>query len=213
MMLDADTSISQSLSALIVSASISTIPQKYTFPSDHYYNIRIARDYHDTGIDRSNVDSIAISDRDRDRDREMFSGGVETGASPEDPMKRNGSNPDFRSTIIGDIRSFSDLKPGWDGYGGKPPSQQAIDDAIAFLGLLPFDCPEPTVLPAGDGEIGFVWDIADAYIDVGFLGDRVLSYFARVGRDSAEVFGDVPFSGRGIPRDLISAIEQLPRTV
>lgn len=51
-----------------------------------------------------------------------------------------------------------DLQPGWDSYGGRPPSPELIAYAAAQLsGLKALHLPPPNIAPSGDGQILATW--------------------------------------------------------
>lgn len=60
----------------------------------------------------------------------------------------------------------------WDGYGAEPISQDTIDAARTFIGMLPNTFGDPDIAPGGDGTIGLQWVFKDGplrklFIDIG----------------------------------------------
>lgn len=86
------------------------------------------------------------------------------------------------------------------------PDDQAFDDARAFIGCLPLPLiPMPEISLAHDGEINFLWEGDDIYVDLGFYGTGTYSYFAR-GRDGYGIRGeDIPAS-EGLPDKIVSLL-------
>lgn len=70
------------------------------------------------------------------------------------------------------------------------PDDQAFADARTFIERLPLSLiPMPEVSLAHDGEINFLWEGDDVYVDLGFYGTETYSYFAR-GRDGRSIRGE-----------------------
>ncbi|MYB35420.1 MAG: hypothetical protein F4X92_09960 [Gammaproteobacteria bacterium] len=70
----------------------------------------------------------------------------------------------------------SDLPPNFSRW----PTNVAFDDARAFVLKLPLmKISMPKILLAEDGEINFVWENEECYVDLGFYGTGFYSYFAR----------------------------------
>ncbi len=56
------------------------------------------------------------------------------------------------------LRDLLDLQPGWDSYGGQPPSPELVAYVAAQLrGVKALHLPPPTILPSGDGQILATW--------------------------------------------------------
>lgn len=85
-----------------------------------------------------------------------------------------------RSLVVGEILDYPRLQPGWDGSPEDlPPSSIAADQAATFVELLPPFVPVPEPSVAADGEIILFWKDERIYVDVGFRGTDVYSYFAQ----------------------------------
>lgn len=93
--------------------------------------------------------------------------------------------------------------------GDRAPTSAAIEDALAFLDLLPFGPIMPKVMVAGDGEVGFYWKTANGYIDVGFYGDGTIRYYAVARGEPIEARGPAPYSRKSLPKDLLAVIERI----
>jgi hypothetical protein len=86
---------------------------------------------------------------------------------------------------INAIDEFAARQPNWDGFGGRAPSEEAIADAKSFLRSLPSSLmPDHTFAP-GDGEIAFQWRREQLFIEIGFFGDRTVSWFVRRPKETA----------------------------
>ena len=88
------------------------------------------------------------------------------------------AEPTEKEKIEGRITSYLLLENDWDGYEGKPPSNQAVVDSLMWLSLLPTDTPLPKPMLSGAGEVGLYWEAADFYCDIGFFGDGTFSFYA-----------------------------------
>lgn len=86
------------------------------------------------------------------------------------------------------------------------PGDQAFADARTFIDRLPLPLiPMPEISLAHDGEINFLWEGDDIYVDLGFYGTGTYSYFAR-GRDGYGIRGeDIPAS-KGLPDKIVSLL-------
>lgn len=95
----------------------------------------------------------------------------------------------LRETVEQAVRAFLAYPPGWDGQDAAMPSNKVVDDAIAFLRMLPLTTASPRPGLSNDGELSLFWQKNGVYIDVGFTGDGMYSYYAK---DAAEreYFGD-----------------------
>ena len=113
---------------------------------------------------------------------------------------------DRRSALASDVKAYRGLEDNWDGEEGISPARSAIDDALAFIELLPLRARLPRPMVSGDGEVGFYWKTDDCYVDVGFFGDGMISYYGRSGRANQEARGPEPFNRRALPKDLLDVI-------
>ena len=76
----------------------------------------------------------------------------------------------------------------WDGHGGYPVSDATLEQALAFLDLLPTGLPQPDIAPHPDGEIAFEWWVAPRrLVTVSVSESGRLSYAALFG--SARQYG------------------------
>lgn len=113
---------------------------------------------------------------------------------------------DQRAQLASNVMAYCALRDDWDSEDGVAPSREAIDDALAFIRLIPLRATLPKPMVSGDGEVGFYWKTDNVYIDVGFYGDNQISYYARAKAENLEVEGPKPYSRKSIPKDLIDII-------
>lgn len=113
---------------------------------------------------------------------------------------------DRRSVLASEMKAYRGLEDNWDGEEGISPTRSAIDEALAFIELLPLRARLPRPMVSGDGEVGFYWKTDDCYIDVGFFGDGTISYYGRSGRVELEARGPEPFNRHALPKDLLDVI-------
>ena len=91
-----------------------------------------------------------------------------------------------------ELFSYLLLPHGWDGYGGKPASLDAVVDAFGFLNLKPADIPYPYPQLSSDGEVGVYWRTEQLYAEAGFYGDGLYSCYSvyMPSADETEEYGD-----------------------
>lgn len=106
--------------------------------------------------------------------------------------------------VIDGLAALLSLAPNWNDYGGVVPSVAAVSDARQFYHLLPADAATPAVEPSGDGEVNLVWRTAESYLEVGFYGDGVMSYYGKIRGE--ELLGDLEPLPAELPDDLRIAL-------
>jgi hypothetical protein len=91
------------------------------------------------------------------------------------------------------IATYAARLPNWDGIGGIAPSPDAIADSLTFVNQLSksIELPDNVYAP-GDGEVLFQWRRSGIFIEIGFFGDKTISWYARVS-DTEVTYGDDPF--------------------
>ena len=92
------------------------------------------------------------------------------------------------------------------GPGGAPIPQNAIEDALRFLDLLPASSPVPHVSIADDGEINFFVRRPGLFVDIGFFGDGQIHYYVRVEALEIDTAGSRLFDGRSLPYELVAPL-------
>lgn len=111
----------------------------------------------------------------------------------------------FEKNIIETIVSYLNYPSNWDGYNGKPPTVDAVNDTLSFIHKLPFGVAESRPGLSGDGEISLFWENDDIFVDIGFVGDGKYSFYARDSQ-SIEYFKDEINLKDSLPEALINLI-------
>lgn len=118
----------------------------------------------------------------------------------------NVGTSDRNALLSAEIISYRELRDGWEGDDSVAPARQAINEALAFIDLIPIGSAVPEPMVAADGEVGFYWNTGGAYIDVSFRGTGQLSYYAKAGAFVAK--DRLSTAGlKALPKDLLFAIE------
>ena len=116
-----------------------------------------------------------------------------------------------RLLLAREIKSYAQLKPDWDGYGGHAPARVDIDNAVDFLmSLRGGDIPRPMV--AGDGDVGFTWRTESAYLEIGFCDEGQISFYGKT-PDGGKAGGDNDYAKEGVSaklRELLESIANVP---
>lgn len=106
------------------------------------------------------------------------------------------------------------LPPGWDGYLGHAPTEEAVSQAKAFIANLPSALAMPVIEPSGDGEINLVWRSEAAYLEIGFCGDNHCSFFGKTKtQPEKREFGDIPISANRLPLSFQWLLNHFPDVV
>lgn len=104
------------------------------------------------------------------------------------------------------------LEPGWDFYSAEPVSRKSLSDAQEFLSVRPKDIRLPFPQLGSDGIVGLYWDTKHGYVSVGFEGNGLLSYYARVhvdGEPCRKFYGDdYPYSSCW-PKELTDILRKM----
>lgn len=134
---------------------------------------------------------------------------IPASAAPTVLQTQSNENEDtHKQKLIFTLRSYRTFEKNWDGYGGKPANQGAVEDALDFLKLLPKHITLPYSGLAGDGEVDLIWDQENAFIDLSFSGDKTYSFYAR-NSAGIEKFGDNTPLSNTPPTELIEIIQSL----
>lgn len=59
------------------------------------------------------------------------------------------ASEDFEDRLSGMLEWYSQMEPGWDSYGGLPPSPKAISRLAVFLRALDSSAPSVCATPRG----------------------------------------------------------------
>lgn len=74
------------------------------------------------------------------------------------------------------IKSHLLLKPGWDSYGGRPITLQAVDQAFEVLhAARELSCLDPQDVPTSEGGIQLEWSGSGKHLEVECLPDGSLA--------------------------------------
>lgn len=115
--------------------------------------------------------------------------------------------PTAMHEVISRVRPLGALPRGWDNYDGIAPTNQAIDDAETFAinHLFAFEKCMPEISPASDGEVNFCWRNEAGLLDLGFYGDGVYSYYAKLA-DGREFMEDAALVTQHLPEEILAVI-------
>lgn len=105
-----------------------------------------------------------------------------------------------------EMRSYEDLKDGWDGVGSVAPGVLAIHNAKNFMENLPGHIKAPEATVSSDGSVGWYWKSPGKFISISFFPDGKFAYYGEVGDYPA--VGDAFFYHGTIPQDLLEVIER-----
>ena len=118
---------------------------------------------------------------------------------------------DIYSDIFKELNSYKDLKPNWDGYNGKKPSDEIINTAKKFLEKLQnSQISSPEIMLSGSGEIAIYWENRDNYIEVNFDTQEQFSFFYKI---DDEIYGEDDIKVDNLPIRLKGALNYLERGV
>ena len=141
---------------------------------------------------------------------------------PKPSMVHNVSTLVFRghlsreeADLRAEIQAYANLTHNWDGEDAAVPSEQAVQDAIAFLDGRPDSIPLPLPEVASIGDVGVYWDEDGIFAEVQFGGDQAYSYYAhrKVARDIVEEYGDDGIAlAQGWPQDMVQLLRQLDKS-
>ena len=110
---------------------------------------------------------------------------------------------DLISNLASHLVTYRGLEDGWDGAGSVAPPENAIQEALRFIDLLPNKVMAFEAMAAADGEVGLCCVQENFYADIGFRGDGTIAYFVRSGDGAVkgiEKFESSP------PRELVHAL-------
>jgi len=97
-----------------------------------------------------------------------------------------------RKTVENELRGYLRLEKGWDGINSVPAPELAVQNAISFLALFPYDLKQPTPMVAADGEVGLYWRHENATLELEFAGDGVMFGYGCNLQGNEAFFDDVP---------------------
>jgi len=98
-------------------------------------------------------------------------------------------------------------EPNWDGYGAQAVNPRAVDEAIAFLRVLPTTVPVPDIAADPDGEVDLMWHVEPRRtLSVSVAPTGKLTYAALIGE--TQTYGTEWLAG-GIPHTILYALGRL----
>lgn len=122
------------------------------------------------------------------------------------------SDEDLQNEIDEKFALYETLKPGWDTYSADPLNPKSLSDARRFLEIRPENIRLPLPQLGSDGIVDLYWDTKRGFACVGFEGNGLLSYYAKLptGGKSFQKFhaDDIPYS-EGWPKDFIGILEKM----
>jgi hypothetical protein len=84
--------------------------------------------------------------------------------------------------IVDRIKAIGELGPGWDGAGGLPVSDAALQMALGVLSeTMSSDSVAPEVVPTSDGGLQLEWHFAGVDLEVYVEPDGRISVWCREG--------------------------------
>ena len=114
------------------------------------------------------------------------------------------------------INSFKSLEDGWDGYGGEPPMDDVINNALTFIQEMPSPfvhlLQADNLYPTPYGTISIEWSRADNQFVSVEIGTAKLAYFYEILESQGESPGNLDFSQKQYSQDIIAALKNLYHT-
>ena len=75
------------------------------------------------------------------------------------------------------LRACANLPDDWDGYGGRAPASEDIENAVRFISHIPESALfSAQLMVAGDGDVGFRWRQKDRFLEIGFSDGEISFY-------------------------------------
>ena len=93
--------------------------------------------------------------------------------------------------VTDEMRSYLDLAPNWDSYGGGPVRKEIVDMAVLIAEIMArFGFSRPAVSPESSGGIFLEWEQSDRALSVDVDGNDGFS-FAYESPGERELVGDI----------------------
>jgi len=114
------------------------------------------------------------------------------------------------------INSFKSLEDGWDGYGGEPPMEEVINNALTFIQEIPSPfihlLEADNLYPTPYGTISIEWSRAeDQFVSIEIGTDKV-AYFYENLEDIGESPSNLEFSQKQYSQSILIALKNLYHT-
>ncbi len=84
-----------------------------------------------------------------------------------------------REQLRRETKTYSSLKPEWDGPDSALPSVLSMDTALRLIDGVPSRLPLPRPMLSFDGELGLYWDLQHGYAELSIERDGQISFFSR----------------------------------
>ncbi|MBT3060817.1 MAG: hypothetical protein AB2696_01645 [Candidatus Thiodiazotropha sp.] len=108
--------------------------------------------------------------------------------------------------VLGELNSYIHLAPDWDGYGGIPPLENAVTDALTFLTNNPDYTKSLKPMLSSNGVVGLYIDEDELYLDIEFDGTGSFSYYIELDDDDFIAEEDIPIDNPNLPQNLIKSL-------
>lgn len=107
---------------------------------------------------------------------------------------------------------YETLKPGWDTYSADPLNPKSLSDARRFLEARPRNIRLPHPQLGSDGIVDLYWETKHGFACVGFEGNGLLSYYAKLpagGKSFQKFHGDDILYSDGWPKEFVNILEKM----
>lgn len=90
----------------------------------------------------------------------------------------DGVAPRWLDRVIAQLSRILQLEDGWDSYGARAVKMEAARGMIKLLARLGSDIAPPDLFPSSDGSVIAEWNTPSGSLEMKFLGEDRLSFFA-----------------------------------
>lgn len=84
-----------------------------------------------------------------------------------------------REQLKRETKTYSAIKPGWDGPDSVGPSAEAMTKMLTLIDAVPARLPLPRPMLSRNGELGLYWDLDGGYAELSIEVDGHISFFSR----------------------------------
>lgn len=120
-----------------------------------------------------------------------------------EPMESVEGKPSAFDKVVAQLLRFESFSADWDGNDASKPDLASLEDARTFVRALAPESVVPKATLHADGTAALLLMTKDAYVELEFLGSKMVGYFAR--RGSKEWNDDFSFEDGSLP-DALSGI-------
>jgi hypothetical protein len=104
--------------------------------------------------------------------------------------------------VLADLAEYATLQHDWDGEGASAPARASFSDAEQFVCSL--TGPLPEALVNANGRAGLIWERANLYVELEFLGNHQIAYYGeRNGQAQQDI---VNFTAGSVPEPIKTLI-------